>query len=131
MKRKRKQPIFLFGRHFLAEVPEDDVLYQLDSHEEYLRRRGLLRETSLDSAPFDFEQAFCEDPQYLAERADLHRRLVKALSRLTLQQRRILKARFQDEYSQAEIARLLGCSQQKISWELKRILHILKEDLSK
>lgn len=81
MKRKRKQPVMLDGRRGLTDVPEDDALYRLDCHAEYLRSRSLKFEISLDDVhiggPWESQ------PEYIVEQADLFRRLTTALSHLS------------------------------------------------
>ena len=75
MKRKRKQLVILDGRRVLVDVPEDDILYRLDSRAEYLRSRNLRFETSLDSIS-DFVGSPQESqPEYILEKKDLHHRL--------------------------------------------------------
>ena len=68
-------------------------------------------------------------PEYLVEREDLRRRLADALSRLSAEERRLLFWRFERELSQAEIARRMDCSQQKVSRVLQRILSQLRREL--
>lgn len=129
LKRKRKQLVILDGRRVLVDVPEDDILYRLDSRAEYLRSRNLRFETSLDSIS-DFVGSPQESqPEYILEKKDLHHRLAIALSNLSVEERRLLYWRFEMELRQTEIARLMDCSQQKVSRELQRILLHLRREL--
>ncbi len=129
MKRKRKQLVILNGRRWLADVPEDDVLYRLDRRAEYLRSRSLRFETPLDDvsgyigAPSEFQ------PERIVEQKDLHYRLTVALSHLSVEERRMLYWRFEAKLSQAEISRQMECSQQRVSRELRRILLQLRREL--
>lgn len=129
MKRKRKQLVILNGRRWLVDVPEDDVLYRLDCRAEYLRSRSLRFETPLDDVsgcivnPMEFQ------PECIVEQKDLHHRLTVALSHLSAEERRMLYWRFEAELSQAEIARRMECSQQRVSRELRRILLQLRREL--
>ena len=129
MKRKRKQIVILEGRRELTDVPEDDVLYRLDCRAEYLRSRGLRFETSLDNVSNYICGPMESQPEYLVEREDLRRRLASALSRLSVEERRLLYWRFEVELSQTEIARRMNCSQQKVSRTLQRILSQLRREL--
>lgn len=81
MKRKRKQTIILDGRRGLADVPEDDALYRLDCHAEYLRSRSLKFEISLDDVHIGGPSE--SQPEYIVEQADLFRRLTTPLSHLS------------------------------------------------
>ena len=129
MKRKRKQLVIFEGRRQLADVPEDDLLYRLDCRAEYLRGRSLRFETSLDDISNYIGSPMESQPEYLVEREDLRRRLADALSRLSAEERRLLFWRFEMELSQAEIARRMDCSQQKVSRVLQRILSQLRREL--
>mgnify|MGYP001063313360 CR=1 FL=1 len=129
MKRKRKQLVVLDGKRWLVDVPEDDVLYRLDCRAEYLRSRSLRLETSLDDVSAYIGGPPESQPEYIVEREDLHRQLANALSHLPAEERRLLYWRFEMELSQTEIARLMDCSQQKVSRELQRILLHLRREL--
>ena len=127
MKQKRKQTVMIDGRRGLADVPEDDALYRLDCHAEYLRSRSLKFEISLDDVHIGGPSE--SQPEYIVERADLFRRLATALSHLSAAERRLIRWRFDAELCQAEIARCMACSQQKVSRELQRVLSKLREEL--
>lgn len=129
MKRKRKQIVILGGRRWLVDVPEDDILYQLDCRAEYLRSRSLRLETSLDDISNYIGSPMESQPEYLVEREDLQHRLTDALSRLSARERRLLYWRFEMELSQAEIAHRMNCSQQKVSRDLQRLLSQLRSEL--
>lgn len=129
MKRKRKQIVILGGRRWLVDVPEDDILYQLDCRAEYLRSRSLRFETSLDDISNYIGSPMESQPEYLVEREDLQHRLTDALSRLSAEERRLLYWRFEMELSQAEIAHRMNCSQQKVSRNLQRLLSQLRSEL--
>lgn len=129
MKRKRKQIVILGGRRWLVDVPEDDILYQLDCRAEYLRSRSLRFETSLDDISNYIGSPMESQPEYLVEREDLQHRLTDALSRLSAEERRLLYWRFEMELSQVEIAHRLSCSQQKVSRDLQRLLSHLRSEL--
>ena len=129
MKRKRKQIVILDGKRWLIDVPEDDILYRLDCRAEYLRRRSLRLETSLDSISAYIGSPLESQPEYIVEREDLHCRLASALSRLSTEERRLLYWRFELELSQTAIAGLMDCSQQKVSRELQRLLLHLRKEL--
>lgn len=129
MKRKRKQIVIMDGKRWLVDVPEDDILYRLDCRAEYLRSRSLRFETSLDDISGYIGSPLEAQPEYIVEREDLHHRLADALSHLSGEERRLLYWRFEMELSQAEIARLMNCSQQKVSRELQRILSHLHREL--
>ena len=129
MKRKRKQIVILGGRRWLVDVPEDDILYQLDCRAEYLRSRSLRFETSLDDISNYIGSPMESQPEYLVEREDLQHRLTEALSRLSAEERRLLYWRFEMELSQAEIAHRMNCSQQKVSRDLQRLLSQLRSEL--
>lgn len=129
MKRKRKQIVILGGRRWLVDVPEDDILYQLDCRAEYLRSRSLRFETSLDDISNYIGSPMESQPEYLVEREDLQHRLTDALSRLSAEERRLLYWRFEMELSQAEIAHRMNCSQQKVSRDLQRLLSQLRSEL--
>lgn len=127
MKRKRKQAVMIDDRRGLAEVPEDDALYRLDCHAEYLRSRSLKFEIPLDNVYIGSPPE--SQPEYIVEQADLLRRLATALSHLSAAERRLIRWRFDEELCQAEIARRMDCSQQKVSRELQRILLKLRKEL--
>lgn len=129
MKRQRKQIVILDGRRWLVDVPEDDILYQLDCRAEYLRSRSLRFETSLDDISNYIGSPMESQPEYLVEREDLQHRLTDALSRLSAEERRLLYWRFEMELSQAEIAHRMNCSQQKVSRDLQRLLSQLRSEL--
>lgn len=129
MKRKRKQIVMMDGKRRLVDVPEDDILYRLDCRAEYLRSRSLRFETSLDDSSGYIGSPLEAQPEYIVEREDLRRRLADARSRLSGEERRLLYWRFEMELSQTEIARLMNCSQQKVSRELQRILSHLRREL--
>lgn len=129
MKRKRKQLVVLDGKRWLADVPEDDALYRLDCRAEYLRSRSLRLETSLDVISGYIGSPPESQPEYIVEQEDLYCRLIEALSHLPAEERRLLYWRFDMELSQTEIARLMDCSQQKVSRELQRILLHLRRKL--
>ena len=120
MKRKRKQIVIMGGKRWLVDVPEDDILYRLDCRAEYLRSRSLRFETSLDDISSYIGSPLEAQPEYIVEREDLRRRLADARSRLSGEERRLLYWRF---------ARLMNCSQQKVSRELQRILSHLRREL--
>lgn len=127
MKRKRKQAVMTDDRCGLADVPEDDTLYRLDCHAEYLRSRSLKFEISLDNVHIGSPSE--SQPEYIVERADLFRRLAVALSHLSAAERRLIRWRFDEELCQAEIAHRMDCSQQKVSRELQRVLSKLRKEL--
>lgn len=127
MKRKRKQAVTVDGRRGLADVPEDDALYRLDCHAEYLRSRSLRYEISLDDVHIGGPSE--SQPEYMVEQADLLRRLAAALSHLPAAERRLIRWRFDEELCQAEIAGRMACSQQKVSRELQRVLLKLRKEL--
>lgn len=127
MKRKRKQSIMIDGRRGLADVPEDEALYQLDCHAEYLRSRSLKFEISLDAVHIGGPSE--SQPEYIVEQADLLQRLAAALSHLSAAERRLIRWRFDEELCQAEIARRTACSQQKVSRDLQRVILKLREEL--
>jgi len=129
VKRKRKQLVILDGRRWLVDVPEDDALYRLDCRTEYLRSRSLRFEISLDDSIGYIGSPAESRPEYIVEQKDLHNRLTTALSHLSVEERRILYWRFEENLSQEEIARQIGCSQQKVSRELLRILSQLRAEL--
>lgn len=129
MKRKRKQIVIWGGRRWLVDVPEDDILYQLDCRAEYLRSRSLRFETSLDDISNYIGSPMESQPEYLVEREDLQHRLTDALSRLSAEERRLLYWRFEMELSQVEIAHRMNCSQQKVSRDLQRLLSHLRSEL--
>lgn len=129
MKRKRKQLIFLDGRPTLVDVPEDDVLYRLDCHAEYLRHRSARFEISLDSAAFSTLYSSQRDTEAAVEEWDLRLRLGTALSQLSPLDRQLIYLRFVQELSQGQIAHRLGWSQQKVSRELQRIFFVLRAKL--
>lgn len=129
MKRKRKQIVIWGGRRWLVDVPEDDILYQLDCRAEYLRSRSLRFETSLDDISNYIGSPMESQPEYLVEREDLQHRLTDALSRLSAEERRLLYWRFEMELTQVEIAHRMNCSQQKVSRDLQRLLSHLRSKL--
>lgn len=129
MKRKRKQLVISDGKRSLVDVPEDDILYQLDCHAEYLRSRGLKFETSLEDVSYYICSPRESQPEYIVEQMDLKRRLAVALSHLSDAERQLLRWRFEEELRQAEIAHRMGCSQQKVSRELQQILLKLRAEL--
>ncbi len=129
MKRKRKQLIFLDGRPTLVDVPEDDVLYRLDCHAEYLRHRSARFEISLDSVTLSAPHASQRDTEAAVEEWDLRLRLGAALSQLSPLDRQLIYLRFVQELSQEEIAHRLGWSQQKVSRELQRVFSVLRAKL--
>jgi len=131
LKRKRKQLVILDGRRWLVDVPEDNALYRLDCRTEYLRSRSLRLEISLDDSIGYIGSPTESQPEYIVEQKDLHDRLIIALSHLSAEERRILYWRFEEELSQAEIARQVGCSQQKVSRELQRLLSQLRAELQR
>ena len=111
----------------LADVPEDDALYRLDCHAEYLRSRSLKFEVSLDDIHMGGPPE--SQPEYIVEQADLFRRLAAALSHLSTMERQLIRWRFDEELCQAEIARRIDCSQQKVSRELQRVLLKLRKEM--
>lgn len=129
MKRKRKQLIFLDGKPTLVDVPEDDVLYRLDCHAEYLRHRSARFEISLDSVAFSTLYSSQRDTEAAVEEWDLRLRLRAALSQLPPLDRQLIYLRFVQELSQEEIAHRLGWSQQKVSRELQRVFSVLRAKL--
>lgn len=129
MKRKRKQLIFQDGKPRLVDVPEDDILYRLDCHAEYLRHRSARFEISLDSASLSTFLFSEREIEFIIEKADLHLRLGIALSSLSPLDRQLIHLRFVQDLSQAQIAHRLGWSQQKVSRELQRIFSVLRAKL--
>lgn len=129
MKRLRKQLVIWDGKRMLVDVPEDDVLYRLDCHAEYLRVRSLRFDTPLDSASLFLSSPRESQPDFIVEQFDMKRRLAEAVSHLSNGEMRLLRLRFEQELGQAEIARLLDCSQQKISKDLRLILVKLRAEL--
>lgn len=129
MKRKRKQLIFLDGKPKLVDVPEDDILYRLDCHAEYLRHRNARFEISLDSATFSAPHSAQRDTEAAVEEWDLRLRLGAALSQLPPTDRQLIYLRFVQALSQKQIAHRLGWSQQKVSRELQRIFSVLRAKL--
>lgn len=129
MKRKRKQLIFQDGKPRLVDVPEDDILYRLDCHAEYLRHRSARFEISLDSAVFSIPYSVQRETEAAVEEGDLHLRLGAALSQLPPLDRQLIHLRFVQDLSQAQIAHRLGWSQQKVSRELQRIFSVLRAKL--
>lgn len=115
------------GQRGLADVPEDDELYRLDCHAEYLRSRSMKFEITLGDVHIGGPPE--SQPEHIVEQADLFQRLAAALSHLSAAERRLIRWRFDEELCQAEIARRLGCSQQKVSRELQRILLELRKEL--
>lgn len=129
MKRKRKQLIFQGGKPRLVDVPEDDILYRLDCHAEYLRHRSARFEISLDSAVFSIPHSAQRETEAAVEEEDLRLRLGAALSQLSPPDRQLIHLRFVQDLSQAQIAHRLGWSQQKVSRELHRIFSVLRAKL--
>lgn len=129
MKRKRKQLIFQDGKPRLVDVPEDDILYRLDCHAEYLRHRSARFEISLDSAVLSIPHSAQREIEIAIEEGDLRLRLGVALSQLSPLDRQLIYLRFAQDLSQAQIAHRLGWSQQKVSRELRRIFSALREKL--
>lgn len=129
MKRKRKQLIFQDGKPRLVDVPEDNILYRLDCHAEYLRHRSVRFEISLDSAVFSIPHSAQRETEAAVEEGDLRLRLGAALSQLPPLDRQLIYLRFIQDLSQAQIAHRLGWSQQKVSRELQRIFSALRAKL--
>lgn len=84
--------------------------------------------TNEDGKDFEDALAECSEFGWIDQIEDA--RLLKAIRALTDQQRTLLSLRYASCYTQAEIAKALGLSQQAVSCYEKRILEKLKKAIS-
>ncbi len=105
------------------QVSSEDILEAMEAGQAY-------RSASLDATVEDSDMPAItlgsEDPQF--ELADDLFSLSDALHRLPERERHILKLRFFDDMTQAEIATAVGLSQMQISRLLDKSLSALRED---
>ncbi len=105
------------------QVSNEDILEAMEAGQAY-------RSASLDATVEDSDKPIInigsDDPQF--EMADDLLSLSDAMGRLPERERHILKLRFFDDMTQAEIARTVGLSQMQISRLLDQSLNALRDD---
>jgi RNA polymerase sigma factor (sigma-70 family) len=121
---------FVTGEEITIKIEQDELalLRELDRLEYNTHQKETRRHVSLDAAGvLSVPDEKSPDPADAVEAAEDTRALMQALMRLSLEQRELLRAVFDEGISLVEIARKEGVSQPAISQRLKALKKKLKK----
>ena len=122
-----------YGSEYITVDVEDALalaIYETERMERLTERRETRRHQSLERSierGFEPEDSSADVAAIVTEREE-RRSLYKAMTKLSPEQRRLLKLIYSDGVSETELAKILGVSRQAICGRLKRIYIKLRKN---